>query len=151
MVVGIFMLLKHFSLYRKFRSCSYFIYPCLLLCASLIYFLTRFLCIGSGLYLNVFYIYSLMLSFASIHISYVSIFSNYRAQLKGVKEKHSWEITQCFHIQFFFFYLSLGSYYYCNNLSLSFLFCFCAKRSLQFEWGKIWGCCCPETVFGATP
>jgi hypothetical protein len=26
--------------------------------------------------------------------------------------------------------LSLGSYYYCNNLSLSFLFRFCAKRSL---------------------
>jgi hypothetical protein len=35
------------------------------------------MCIGSGLDLNVFHIYSLMLSFASIHISYVTIFSNY--------------------------------------------------------------------------
>jgi hypothetical protein len=34
-----------------------------------------------------------------------------------------------FYFQFFFFYLSLGSYYG-NNLSLSFLFCCCAKRSL---------------------
>jgi hypothetical protein len=42
-----------------------FIYPCLLLRASLIYFLTRFLCIGSGLYLNVFHICFLMLSLAS--------------------------------------------------------------------------------------
>jgi hypothetical protein len=46
---------------------------------TLIYFLTRFLCIGSGLDLNVFHICSLMLSFASIHISYVSIFSTFRA------------------------------------------------------------------------
>jgi hypothetical protein len=44
------------------------------------------------------------------------------------KEKHSWEITQCFYIQFFFFSMSLGSYYYCNDLSLSFLFRFCAKN-----------------------
>jgi hypothetical protein len=77
MVVGIFMLLKHLSLYQKIRSCSCFIYPCLLICASLIYFLTRFLCIGSGVDLNVFHIFSLMLSFASIHISYVSILLNY--------------------------------------------------------------------------
>jgi hypothetical protein len=49
---------------------------------------------------------------------------------KSVKEKHSWEITQCFYFQLFFFYLSLGSYYYCIDLSLSFLFRFCAKRSL---------------------
>jgi hypothetical protein len=43
-------------------------------------------------------------------------------------KKHSWEITQCFYFQLFFFYLSLGSYYYCNNLSLSFLFCFFVPR-----------------------
>jgi hypothetical protein len=49
----------------------------MLLCASLIYFLTRFLFIGSVLDLNVFHVCSLMLSFASIHISYVSIFLNY--------------------------------------------------------------------------
>jgi hypothetical protein len=35
-----------------------------------------------------------------------------------------------FSFQYFFFYLSLGSYYYCNDLSLSFLFCFCAKKNL---------------------
>jgi hypothetical protein len=48
---------------------------------------------------------------------------------KGVKEKHSWEITQCFYIQFFLFYLSLGSYYYCNDLSLSFLFRFVPREA----------------------
>jgi hypothetical protein len=42
-----------------------FIYPCLLLCTSLIYFLTRFLCIGSGLNFNMFHICFLMLSLAS--------------------------------------------------------------------------------------
>jgi hypothetical protein len=31
---------------------------------------------------------------------------------------------------YFFFLLSLGSFYYCNDLSLSFLFRFCAKNSL---------------------
>jgi hypothetical protein len=35
-----------------------------------------------------------------------------------------------FYFQYFFFYLSLERYYYCNNYSLSFLFRFCAKRSL---------------------
>jgi hypothetical protein len=103
MVVGILMLLKYLSLYWMFRSCSCFIYPYLLLCASLIYFLTRFLCIVSGLDLNVFYICSLMLFLASTHISYVSIFSNYWAELKGVKEKHSWEITHYFTFSSFSF------------------------------------------------
>src|ERR1041384_6229342 len=41
---------------------------CMSLCASLIYFLTSFLGIGSGLGLNVFHILFLMLSFASILI-----------------------------------------------------------------------------------
>jgi hypothetical protein len=63
MVVGVFMLLKHLSLHWKFQSCSCFMYPYLLLCASLIYFPIRFLCIGSGLDLSVFYISSLMLFF----------------------------------------------------------------------------------------
>jgi hypothetical protein len=35
-----------------------------------------------------------------------------------------------FYFQYFFFYLSLGSYYCCNDLSLSFLFHFCVKRNL---------------------
>jgi hypothetical protein len=62
----------------KVPKLLFFYLPMLVtICASLIYFLTRFLCIGSGLDLNVFHICSLMLSFASIHIFYVSIFSNY--------------------------------------------------------------------------
>jgi hypothetical protein len=35
-----------------------------------------------------------------------------------------------FSFQHFFFYLSFESYYYCNDLSLSFLFRFCAKKNL---------------------
>jgi hypothetical protein len=34
-----------------------------------------------------------------------------------------------FSFQYFFFYLSHGSYYYCNNRSLSFLFRCCAKKT----------------------
>ena len=43
-----------------------FYLPMLAIYASMICFLTRFLCIGSGLDLNVFHICFLMLSFASI-------------------------------------------------------------------------------------
>jgi hypothetical protein len=35
-----------------------------------------------------------------------------------------------FYFQYFFFYLSLGSYYYCNDHSLLFLFRVCAKKNL---------------------
>jgi hypothetical protein len=38
-----------------------------------------------------------------------------------------------FYFQYFFFYLSLGSYYYCNNRSLSFLFHCCAKKNLYLS------------------
>jgi hypothetical protein len=34
-----------------------------------------------------------------------------------------------FSLQYFFFYLSLGSYYYCNDLSLSFYFVFVPRRT----------------------
>jgi hypothetical protein len=65
MVWWISTILSFPSLCCKSWSGTYFIYPCLLLCASLFYFLTRFLCIGSGLDLNVFHICFLMLSLAS--------------------------------------------------------------------------------------
>ena len=39
----------------KVLSCSYFIFLCLSLCSLRIYLCTRFLCIGSGLDLNVFH------------------------------------------------------------------------------------------------
>ena len=42
--------------------------------------------------------------FASIHISYVSIFSNYWAYLKGVKEKRLWETTHLYFSVFTPFY-----------------------------------------------
>jgi hypothetical protein len=35
-----------------------------------------------------------------------------------------------FSFYYFLFLLSLGSYYYCNDLSLSFLFNFCVKKNL---------------------
>ena len=87
MVLGIFILLKHLSLYWKFWCCFCFTFLCLLLWASLIYFFTRFLCVGSGLHLNEFNIFFLILNFTSILISYVSIFWKYRAYLNGYKER----------------------------------------------------------------
>src|SRR3954466_13041285 len=59
--------------------------------------------------------------FSSIHITYVSIFSNYHAHLNGYKERAFWETT---HYVLFFVLLSLGSHCYCNYLSLSCLFRF---------------------------
>src|SRR4051795_13601052 len=59
--------------------------------------------------------------FSSIHITYVSIFSNYHAHLNGYKERAFWETTHCV---LFFVLLSLGSHFYCNDLSLSCLFRF---------------------------
>jgi hypothetical protein len=40
-----------------------------------------------------------------------------------------------FSFQYFFFLLSLGSYYYCNDLSLSFFFVFVPKRTSN--WRKV--------------
>src|ERR1041385_913717 len=65
MIVETSMLQKHLSFCRKFLSCSCSTFLCMSLCASSIYFLMRCLCIGSGLGLNVFHIFFLMLSFAS--------------------------------------------------------------------------------------
>jgi hypothetical protein len=89
MVLCFSIILSFPSLCWKSWSCTYFIYPCLLLCASLIYFLTRFLCIGSGLDLKVFHICFSMLSLLQILFwclclklfsrAYMSIFSNYCA------------------------------------------------------------------------
>ena len=88
MVVGICMLLKHLSFCWKFWSCSCFIIPWLLLCASLLYFLIRFLCIGSGLDLSVLYIFFLMLSYCfSILILMWASSQNYWAYLNGYKER----------------------------------------------------------------
>src|SRR4051812_4722291 len=68
LVVETSMLQKYLS------SCSTFL--CMSLCASLNYFLTRCLCIGRGLGLNVFHICFLMLSFALNSYSYESTFYN---------------------------------------------------------------------------
>ena len=63
----------------KILMLHYFAFLCLLLYASMTCFFTRLFFIGSGLDLNLFYICFLMLSFTSMHISYVSIFSNFCA------------------------------------------------------------------------
>src|ERR1041385_8077659 len=65
LVVETSMLQKHLSFCLKFLSCSCSTFLCMSLCASLIYFLTRCLCIGSGLGLNVFHIFFFILSFDS--------------------------------------------------------------------------------------
>src|SRR3954452_24041437 len=61
--------------------------------------------------------------FSSIHINYVSIFSNNHAHLNGYKERAFWETT---HYVLFVVLFSLGSHCSCNDLSLSCLFRFCA-------------------------
>ena len=79
MVLCISTILSFSSLCWKFWSCICFAFLCLLLCASMTCCFIRLFFIGSGLDLNVFYTCFLMLSFTSIHISYVRIFSNYQA------------------------------------------------------------------------
>src|SRR4051812_3124001 len=56
LVVETSILLKLLSLCRKFSSCTLFTFLCMSHCASLIYFLPRCLCIGSGLGLDVFHV-----------------------------------------------------------------------------------------------
>ena len=97
MVVEVFMVLKHLSMCWKFWSCSCFIYPFLLLCASLIYFLTRFLCIESALDLNVFWICFLMLSLNQFIFSMWASSQTIKPNLKALKKSTCWEITQEFY------------------------------------------------------
>jgi hypothetical protein len=86
MVVEICMVLKHLSICWKFWSYSCFIFLCLSLCSSWIYLCTRFLCIGSGLDLNVFWICFLMLSFASTLISWECIIEITEPILMAIKK-----------------------------------------------------------------
>ena len=79
MVLCVSIILSFPSLYWKSWGCTCFAFLCLLLCAFMTCFFTRLFFMGSGLDLNVFWIFLLMLSFTSVHISYVSIFSNYYA------------------------------------------------------------------------
>jgi hypothetical protein len=62
--------------------------------------------------------------------AYVSIFQNHYAYLNGNKERAFGGQPIIFLLSVIFLLLSLGSCYYCNDLSLSFLFHFCAKNSL---------------------
>jgi hypothetical protein len=38
-----------------------------------------------------------------------------------------------------------------DDHSLSFLFRFVPREASNLSEVKIWGCCCPKTVFGAAP
>jgi hypothetical protein len=106
MVWWISTILSFPSLCCKPWSGTCFIYPYLLLCASLIYVLTRFLCIGSGSDINVFHICFLMLSITlspyMAHLLQALIWRPHEHLCKLLrlaqrrKKKHSWEITQCF-------------------------------------------------------
>ena len=148
-VVCISIILSFLSLCWKSWSCTYFAFICLLLCAFMTCFFTRFLFIGSGLDLKVFHTCFLMLSFASTLISYESIIEITMPILMAIKKELSGDNPLCFTYNNFLFCLSLGSFYYCSNLSLSCIFRFLCKSSLYVEVNKIWGSCCPENRFCA--
>jgi hypothetical protein len=80
----------------------------------------------------VFRICFLMFSFASssfLALTWAS-FKITMPILMAIKKEILGDNPLDFCFQFIFVSLSLGSCYLCNNLSLSFLFCFCAKNSL---------------------
>jgi hypothetical protein len=78
----------------------------------------------------VFHVCFLMLSFASSSFMVLMwAFSQITAPSSKALKKHFWEITNVF-FSVIFLLLIFGSYYYCNDLSLSFLFRFCAKKNL---------------------
>ena len=125
MVVEIFMLLKCLSMCWNFWSDTCFIFLCLLLCSSWTCLFTRFLCIGSMLDLNVFWICLLMLSFASNTISCECIIKTAEPILTAIKKRTSWEITHVLFCYSTLFYICvLEVVYYCSNLSLSYFIAF---------------------------
>ena len=58
---------------------------------------------------------------------------NYQAQLKGIKEKHSWEITHVFLFQLFFFFESRSFVYFCSNSFLSLFYCIFVSSKVLIE------------------
>jgi hypothetical protein len=56
-----------------------------------------------------------------------------------------------FSFKYFLFYLSLGSHYYYNDRSYLVYFIVVPREASNLSEVKIWGCCCPKTVFGAAP
>jgi hypothetical protein len=62
--------------------------------------------------------------------TYESIIKIIMPILMAIKKELLGDNPLYFLLSVYFVSLSLGSCYLCNNLSLSFLFCFCAKNSL---------------------
>jgi hypothetical protein len=56
-----------------------------------------------------------------------------------------------FSFQYFFFYLSLGIITTLMTSPYHFYFIVVPREASNLSEVKIWGCCCPETVFGAAP
>jgi hypothetical protein len=56
-----------------------------------------------------------------------------------------------FYFQLFFFYLSLGSYYYCNDLSLPFLFVVVPRETSNLSEVRFGDVAVLKQIFGAAP
>jgi hypothetical protein len=93
-------------------------------------FLYKILFIGSGLDLKVFCICFLMLSLLQLLFLTWASFKITMPILMAIKKELLGDNSLYFDCQFIFVSLSLGSCYLCRNLSLSFIFCFCAKNSI---------------------
>ena len=120
MVICILIILSFPSLCWESWSCACLIFLCLLHYAYMTCLFTRFLFIGSGLGLNLFWICFLMLSFASTLISCECIIKTAEPILMAIKKRTSWEITHVLFCYSTLFYICvLEVVYYCSNLSLS--------------------------------
>src|SRR3954453_668945 len=130
MVIFISIILSFPSIYLNFLSSTYFVFLCYPLCASLTCFSTRFLCMGSGLDLNVFHICFLMFSFLQFILLMCASFKIIMSILIAIKKELLGDNPLYLYFLLFFFLLSLGNHCYCNDLSLSVLFRFCTKNFL---------------------
>ena len=126
------MLGKYLSSCWESWGYSCFTVLCLILCASFIYFLSRFLCIGSMLDLNVVCLFSfaallcastLILLWASLH---ACLANGFKEALIGRQPKQ---------IRFLFLLLCIGCFYYCSNTIVSLFLSFVSSSSLIW-WGK---------------
>ena len=156
-VLCISIILSFPSLCWKSWSCTCFAFICLVLCASLIYFLTRFLCIGSGLDLNVFHICFLMLSFASIHIfmwasSQLSAQKTRSNQVfsapswKALKKSTSWEITHALFSVAFLFCWVLEVVTSVTNAPYPFCLVFVPRIASNGRRYNFWGVVVPRQI-----
>ena len=131
MLIDMSIISSSLSLCWRFWSCTCFSFLCLLLCASINYFIAIFLCIGSMSDWNVVGIFFLMLSFVLQLLFLREHPWNFKPIFLAIKKELLGDTPCYLYFQFFLFLLvSLGLCYYCINIIVSLFSSFVPSFSL---------------------